>query len=85
MHVLGEAFDQRLVHEVHGYVAPLICGGPVVAVGGEGVAASADSVRLEEIRYRRIGPDLHFTGIVGEGNAGAPGGESVGVTSVAAA
>lgn len=61
MRVMGEAFDRRLVHEVHGYVAPLLCGGPVVAVGGRGVGASADSVKLIDVCYRKIGNDVHFS------------------------
>ncbi|HEX8309886.1 MAG TPA: bifunctional diaminohydroxyphosphoribosylaminopyrimidine deaminase/5-amino-6-(5-phosphoribosylamino)uracil reductase RibD [Chthoniobacteraceae bacterium] len=84
MRVLGEAFDKRLVHEVRGYVAPLICGGPIVAIGGEGVAASADSVRLTEIAYRRIGSDLLFQGIVGDGAAGEPFTEDLPATAVEA-
>ena len=34
--VLGQAFDAHLVDRVQFYVAPLLAGGPVVAVAGEG-------------------------------------------------
>jgi diaminohydroxyphosphoribosylaminopyrimidine deaminase/5-amino-6-(5-phosphoribosylamino)uracil reductase len=56
--VLGEAFDRKLVHEVCFYMAPLLCGGPAVAVGGRGVARASDAPPLEAVSYRRIGEDL---------------------------
>jgi diaminohydroxyphosphoribosylaminopyrimidine deaminase/5-amino-6-(5-phosphoribosylamino)uracil reductase len=64
MRVLGEAFDRRLVDEVCFYMAPLVCGGPVVAVGGIGAGSSAQAVRLVEPQYRRIGDDLRLSGRV---------------------
>ena len=36
--VLGEAFDRSLVDEVCFYLAPMLAGGPVPAVGGRGAA-----------------------------------------------
>lgn len=66
MRVLGEAFDQRLVDEVRFYVAPILTGGPTLAVGGRGVGASADAVRIENPTYRRIGDDLCLSGRVAE-------------------
>ena len=59
--VLGEAFDRRLVDRVQFYVAPLLCAGPVPAVGGRGVGASADAPLLRNPRYHRIGGDLRLT------------------------
>jgi len=56
--VLGEAFDQRLVDEVHFYVAPLLCGGPHV-IGGLGAGSSGESILLKDARYHRIGDDIH--------------------------
>lgn len=64
--VLGQAFDQRLVHEVQCYFAPLLLGGPVVAVGGRGVGSNEDRIRVEHPRWERIGPDLCLTGLVAE-------------------
>ncbi len=63
MRVIGEAFDQQLVDEVRFYVAPLLCGGPVLAVGGRGAGSSAESVRLRNVTYKRIGNDLRLSGI----------------------
>ena len=59
--VLGEAFDRRLVDRVQCYVAPLLCGGPVPAIGGRGVGATADAPLLRHPRYDKIGSDLRLT------------------------
>jgi diaminohydroxyphosphoribosylaminopyrimidine deaminase/5-amino-6-(5-phosphoribosylamino)uracil reductase len=55
--LLGSAFDARLVDRVQFYLAPLLCGGPDV-IGGLGAGSTRDSVELENVSYRRIGPDL---------------------------
>ena len=60
--VLGQAFDARLVDKMQLYVAPVLTGGPVPAVGGKGVASTAAAAHLEEVRFERIGPDLVVTG-----------------------
>lgn len=57
--VLGEAFDLRLVHHIVFYVAPLLCGGPVV-ISGRGAASTAESLVLNRPVYARIGPDLRL-------------------------
>lgn len=62
MRVLGEAFDERLVDEVHFYIAPLLIGGPMVATGGRGAGSTAESVRIKNPRYEKIGDDMHVTG-----------------------
>jgi diaminohydroxyphosphoribosylaminopyrimidine deaminase/5-amino-6-(5-phosphoribosylamino)uracil reductase len=62
--VLGEAFDRRLVQRVHFYVAPLLCGGPDVVVGGFGAGSTAESARICSPRYARIGDNLRLTGEV---------------------
>jgi diaminohydroxyphosphoribosylaminopyrimidine deaminase/5-amino-6-(5-phosphoribosylamino)uracil reductase len=64
MRVLGEAFDKQLVDEVCFYVAPLLCGGPLMAVGGEGVGASSAAPRIVDPEYTRIGSDLRLSGRV---------------------
>jgi diaminohydroxyphosphoribosylaminopyrimidine deaminase/5-amino-6-(5-phosphoribosylamino)uracil reductase len=58
--LLGAAFDARLVDKVHFYLAPLLCGGPDT-IGGLGAGSTASSVRLTNILYRKIGPDLRLT------------------------
>ncbi len=62
MRVLGEAFDRKLVDEVCFYLAPLISAGPVVALGGKGAGSSAESLRIEDPRYTKIGTDVRMTG-----------------------
>lgn len=62
MRLLGSAFDGALVDRVQFYVAPLLCGGPIVAVGGWGARWTAESVRLVDVEYSRINGDLRLTG-----------------------
>lgn len=62
MHLLGSAFDGALVDRVQFYIAPLLCGGPIVAVGGRGARETSESVRLVEVEYRKINGDLRLTG-----------------------
>ena len=62
--VFGDAFDRHLVDEVCFYLAPILCGGPAVAVGGRGVARSAEAPALREVTYTRIGDDLRLSGLV---------------------
>jgi diaminohydroxyphosphoribosylaminopyrimidine deaminase/5-amino-6-(5-phosphoribosylamino)uracil reductase len=60
--VLGQAFDARLVDRVQFYLAPLLTGGPVMAVGGKGVASTMEGARVTEIRYEKLGRDLIVSG-----------------------
>jgi len=60
--VLGQAFDARLVDKVQFYVAPLLTGGPVPAVAGEGADSTAAGVRLAKVRFERLGSNLVITG-----------------------
>ena len=62
--VFGEAFDRRLVDRVQFYLAPLLCGGSAVVVGGRGVGATAESILLEDAAYTPCGRDLRLTGRV---------------------
>lgn len=62
--VLGEAFDRRLVQRVQFYVAPLLCGGPDVVVGGRGVGATIEAPLILNPRYDRLGDNLRLTGAV---------------------
>ena len=61
-HTLGCLFDARLANEVVFYVAPLIAGGGVPAVGGRGISSAAEAIRLIQPEYRRIGRDLRISG-----------------------
>lgn len=60
--VLGQAFDARLVDKVQFYLAPLLTGGPVLAVPGKGAGSTARGARLTQARFEKIGSDLAITG-----------------------
>ncbi len=61
----GGFFDAGLVDEVQAFIAPVIIGGGGVSpVGGDGAAALAGAMRLEETSVERIGPDLLVSGRV---------------------
>lgn len=60
--VLSQAFDARLVDKVQFYLAPLLTGGPIFAVGGLGAGSTAEGAHLFQAHYERIGPDLVVTG-----------------------
>ena len=56
--VLGQAFDQRLVNEIHFYFAPLLLGGPVAAIAGLGVGTNEARLRLTQPKWETVGRDL---------------------------
>ena len=58
--ILGAAFDAGLVDRVQFYLAPLLCGGPDV-IGGSGAGSTRESPELENVSFRKIGPDIRIT------------------------
>ncbi|MEY2490406.1 MAG: diaminohydroxyphosphoribosylaminopyrimidine deaminase [Verrucomicrobiota bacterium] len=60
--ILGQALDQRLVDKVQLYLGPVLTGGPVVAFPGRGAGLTEQALRLERIRYERIGEDVCVIG-----------------------
>jgi diaminohydroxyphosphoribosylaminopyrimidine deaminase/5-amino-6-(5-phosphoribosylamino)uracil reductase len=60
--ILGEAFAAQLVDKVQFYLAPLFTGGPVPAVGSKGARCTAESARLRNVHYERIGDDICASG-----------------------
>jgi diaminohydroxyphosphoribosylaminopyrimidine deaminase/5-amino-6-(5-phosphoribosylamino)uracil reductase len=60
--VLGQAFDARLVDKVQFYLAPLLTGGPVLAVPGKGAGSTAGGAKVSEAHFEKIGSDLVVTG-----------------------
>ncbi len=60
----GEFFADGLVDEVAAFMAPMLCGGPVPALGGAGLP---DGCGLDEITFRRFGDDVMMRGIVRHG------------------
>jgi diaminohydroxyphosphoribosylaminopyrimidine deaminase/5-amino-6-(5-phosphoribosylamino)uracil reductase len=62
--VLGAFFDAGYVDEVCFYVAPLLCGGMQVGVGGLGVASTSEAPLLTRVEYARLGRDFRLSGLV---------------------
>ena len=64
--LLGALFDAGLVDKVVAFVAPVVLGGAAAPgpVGGAGIAAIADALRLERVRYEQAGNDMMVTGYV---------------------
>jgi diaminohydroxyphosphoribosylaminopyrimidine deaminase/5-amino-6-(5-phosphoribosylamino)uracil reductase len=60
--ILGQALDQRLVDKVQLYLGPVLTGGPIIAFSGLGAASTEQALRLERVRYERIGQDVCVTG-----------------------
>ncbi len=60
--VLGQALDQQLIDKIQLYLAPLFTGGPKIAFPGGGVGSTQEALRLTQIRYEKIGPDVCVTG-----------------------
>lgn len=62
--VLGAFFDEGLVDEVCFYIAPILCGGPGVGVGGLGAGSTPEASLLHRVEYKRLGRDLRLSGLV---------------------
>lgn len=64
--VLGAFFDQGLVDAVQVYVAPKVFGGKAAPspVAGLGVVLPDDGLRLDDVRFTRLGADLLIEGEV---------------------
>lgn len=56
--LLGQAFAAKAVDECFWYLAPRICGGGTMAVGGEEFAPGARSVVLEDVWHETIGDNF---------------------------
>lgn len=64
--LLGHAFDERLVDQVHCFLAPKIVGGAnaVRPVGGEGKSLMSQAMQLEKVTVETLGDNLHTQGNV---------------------
>jgi len=60
--LLGRLLDEEWADEMVVYLAPLVTGGEVPAVAGEGAASLAERWRLDEVRFARIGADVRLRG-----------------------
>lgn len=57
----GALVDAGLVDELAIFMAPMLSGGPVTALAGSGFP---DGIRVDEVRFERIGPDVLMRGVV---------------------
>ena len=60
--VLGQALDARLIDRVQIYIAPLMSGGPVLAFPGRGAGSTSHAMRLQDVRYEKIGDEIFIEG-----------------------
>jgi diaminohydroxyphosphoribosylaminopyrimidine deaminase / 5-amino-6-(5-phosphoribosylamino)uracil reductase len=60
--LMGQAFAARAVDEVCWYVAPRICGGGIMSVGGAAFPPAARSVKLTDVWHETIGNDFCIQG-----------------------
>jgi diaminohydroxyphosphoribosylaminopyrimidine deaminase/5-amino-6-(5-phosphoribosylamino)uracil reductase len=57
--ILGHAFREQLVDEVHWYIAPLLCGGGRPSLAGPALPAS---VELDHTKVMPMGDNVHISG-----------------------
>jgi len=57
----GACLDRRLIDEVVGFAAPMVCGGDVPALGGAGLP---DGVGLCDLRFDRFDDDVMMRGVL---------------------
>lgn len=57
----GALLDAGLIDEIAVYLAPMLCGGPSVAMAGAGLPSSLE---MKEVSFEKLGEDLKLTGIV---------------------
>jgi len=62
--LMGSFLDAQCIDEFVIFLAPLVVGGPKLAVAGKGIAQLSESLSLKEIDLKKIGPDLVVRGLV---------------------
>jgi diaminohydroxyphosphoribosylaminopyrimidine deaminase/5-amino-6-(5-phosphoribosylamino)uracil reductase len=60
----GTFLDHQLIDEIHYFYAPLLCGGPDLAVGGNGLQSIPARPNLLHPKWRKSGRDLHLHALV---------------------
>lgn len=65
-HILGTFFDSQCIDEVHAFIAPKLIGGEsaIPVLGGSGLEAMVDAVRLESRTVQFLGDDIYVRGRV---------------------
>lgn len=67
--LLGRFVDEGWADEAVVYLTPMMTGGPVPSVGGEGAVSLAERLQLQEIQFMRFGDDVRMRGTI-TGNGG---------------
>lgn len=62
--LLGSFLDEGLIDEWVIYLAPLVTGGPTMAVGGEGSETLEERLNLKNVRIHQVGRDVCARGFV---------------------
>jgi len=62
--LMGQWFDQSLVDECYFFIAPILCGGDKLAVGGLGCESNQSSIHLTNVQYETIGNDVLAVGCI---------------------
>jgi diaminohydroxyphosphoribosylaminopyrimidine deaminase/5-amino-6-(5-phosphoribosylamino)uracil reductase len=57
----GALLEAGLIDEVAVYLAPMLCGGPTLAMAGAGLPSS---LKLKEVSFEQLGEDLKLTGVI---------------------
>lgn len=65
--MVGQLLDEGWADEVVFYLAPLITGGGVPAVGGEGAVDLRGRIKMESSSFRRIGDDVRVRAMIDRG------------------
>ncbi len=60
--VLGYAFDEHLIDEIHVFIAPKLIGGraAISPLSGRGILRIRNASILKSVEIRRVGPDLYY-------------------------
>jgi diaminohydroxyphosphoribosylaminopyrimidine deaminase/5-amino-6-(5-phosphoribosylamino)uracil reductase len=64
--ILGSFLDERLIDEVHAFIAPKLIGGDAALspIGGRGVEQMSKALKLKEPRVEMIGEDVLVHGFL---------------------
>ncbi len=58
-HIWTRFLEEGLVDKIEAFIAPMIMGEGLEAIGDLGVLKIPDAVKLDDFRWRRVGTDLH--------------------------
>jgi diaminohydroxyphosphoribosylaminopyrimidine deaminase / 5-amino-6-(5-phosphoribosylamino)uracil reductase len=70
--VLGELADLQLIDEIWCFIAPLLAGGDKPSIGGVGAQSIEQAIRMNAVRYRRLGNDVLVVATRAQGESIGP-------------